>query len=209
METIRQICQLGQWYGFLPPKCQKNYFPLEVEKNSIFTQSYMLVRLHEGGRCFLFVSIFFFFGNSRIKSQDLEPCRKILPCSKSIILASLLQLVDFESWKTILARAEKNSGSISSQGAICILPNALEGRHLDVQGNIYAFGILLLEIISGRPPYCKEKGCLVEWVRKVINFDQLLLDPSNSECMNCTWVVSPWHQCINVILHFYLKKKKL
>ncbi|XP_021887269.1 probable LRR receptor-like serine/threonine-protein kinase At1g63430 isoform X2 [Carica papaya] len=84
------------------------------------------------------------------------------------------KLVDFESWKTILARAEKNSGSISSQGAICILPNALEGRHLDVQGNIYAFGILLLEIISGRPPYCKEKGCLVEWAREYLELPDVM-----------------------------------
>ncbi|KAJ4849343.1 hypothetical protein Tsubulata_010254 [Turnera subulata] len=74
------------------------------------------------------------------------------------------KLVDFESWKSILSRSEKNSGSIGSQGAICVLPNSLEGRHLDVQGNIYAFGVLLLEIISGRPPYCKDKGCLVDWI---------------------------------------------
>jgi hypothetical protein len=77
-------------------------------------------------------------------------------------------LVDFESWKSILARSEKNSGSIGGQGAICVLPNSLEGRHLDVQGNIYAFGVLLLEIISGRPPHCKDKGRLVDWVRNLL-----------------------------------------
>lgn len=82
-------------------------------------------------------------------------------------LCYLLQLVDFESWKTILARSEKNSGSIGSNGAICVLPNSLEKRHLDIQGNIYAFGVILLELISGRPPYCKEKGCLVTWVRRM------------------------------------------
>lgn len=78
----------------------------------------------------------------------------------------LLQLVDFESWKNILSRSEKNSGNISNEGAICVLPNALEARHLDIQGNIYAFGVLLLEIVSGRPPYCEDKGRLVDWVRK-------------------------------------------
>jgi len=81
-----------------------------------------------------------------------------------------LQLVDFESWKTILERSEKNSGSISSQGAVCVLPNSLEARHLDTKGNIHAFGVLLLEIISGRPPYCKEKGYLVDWVRNFLKF---------------------------------------
>lgn len=76
-----------------------------------------------------------------------------------------LQLVDFESWKSILSRSEKNSHNIGSQGAICVLPNSLEERNLDVQGNVYSFGVLLLEIISGRPPYCKDKGNLVDWVR--------------------------------------------
>jgi len=82
-----------------------------------------------------------------------------------------LQLVDFESWKTILERSEKNSGSIGSQGAICVLPNSLEARHLDTKGNIFAFGVLLLELISGRPPYCKDKGYLVDWVRNFPKFD--------------------------------------
>ncbi|KAG5573149.1 hypothetical protein H5410_062915 [Solanum commersonii] len=50
------------------------------------------------------------------------------------------KLVDFESWKTTFARSEKNSGAISSEGAMCVLPNSLQSRHLDMQGNIYAFG---------------------------------------------------------------------
>ncbi|MBA0763888.1 hypothetical protein Gotri_013283 [Gossypium trilobum] len=73
------------------------------------------------------------------------------------------KLVDFESWKTIIARSEKNSGSIGSNGAMCLLPSSVENRHLDIQGNIHAFGILLLEIISGRPPFCKDRGSLIDW----------------------------------------------
>ncbi|KGN50115.1 probable LRR receptor-like serine/threonine-protein kinase At1g63430 [Cucumis sativus] len=90
------------------------------------------------------------------------------------------KLIDFESWKTILSRSEKNSGSIASQGAICVLPNSLEARHLDVQGNIYAFGVLLLEIISGRPLYCKDKGNLVDWAKDYIEMPEVmsyLVDP--------------------------------
>ena len=79
---------------------------------------------------------------------------------------SLRQLVDFECWKTILARSEKNLRNINSEGAVCVLPNAMESRYLDVSGNIYAFGVLLLEIVSGRPPFCKDRGFLIEWVRK-------------------------------------------
>ncbi|AEE34099.1 Leucine-rich repeat protein kinase family protein [Arabidopsis thaliana] len=79
------------------------------------------------------------------------------------------KLVDFECWKTILARSEKNLRNISSQGSICVLPNGMESRYLDVSGNIYAFGILLLEIVSGRPPYCKDKGFLIEWLYRTSN----------------------------------------
>ncbi|KAI6702131.1 hypothetical protein NL676_011267 [Syzygium grande] len=84
------------------------------------------------------------------------------------------KLVDFESWKTILARSEKHSGSIDSQGSICVLPNSLEGRHEDVQGNIHAFGVLLLEIVSGRPPFCKDKGSLVNWAKDYLELPEVM-----------------------------------
>ncbi|KAK2989084.1 hypothetical protein RJ640_018873, partial [Escallonia rubra] len=84
------------------------------------------------------------------------------------------KLVDFESWKTILSRSEKNSGAIGSEGAICIIQNSLDRRHLDVQGNIYAFGVLLLEIISGRPPYCKDKGSLVDWAKEYLELPEVM-----------------------------------
>lgn len=78
------------------------------------------------------------------------------------------KLVDFESWKTIVTRSENNSRSISHEGDICVLPSSFEERHLDIQGNIYAFGVLLLEIVSGRPSFCKYKGCLVDWAKDYI-----------------------------------------
>ncbi|KAF7810264.1 putative LRR receptor-like serine/threonine-protein kinase [Senna tora] len=90
------------------------------------------------------------------------------------------KLVDFESWKTILERSEKNSGSVGSQGAVCVLPNSLEARRLDTQGNIYAFGVLLLEIISGRSPYCKDKGHMVDWAKEYLEMPEVmsyLVDP--------------------------------
>ncbi|XP_057977603.1 probable LRR receptor-like serine/threonine-protein kinase At1g63430 isoform X2 [Malania oleifera] len=84
------------------------------------------------------------------------------------------KLVDFESWKTILARSENNSDSIQSEGAICLLSNSLEGRRLDVEGNIYSFGVLLLEIVSGRPPYCNDKGCLVDWAKNFLALPEVM-----------------------------------
>ncbi|XP_012574551.1 probable LRR receptor-like serine/threonine-protein kinase At1g63430 [Cicer arietinum] len=91
------------------------------------------------------------------------------------------KLIDFESWKTILERSEKNSGTISSQGAVCVLPNSLEARHLDTKGNVYAFGVLLLEIISGRPPYCKEKGYLVDWAKDYLEKPEVMSHLVNPE----------------------------
>ncbi|KAJ8766139.1 hypothetical protein K2173_021656 [Erythroxylum novogranatense] len=84
------------------------------------------------------------------------------------------KLIEFGSWRIILERSEKNSGSIGSQGAICVQLNSMEERHLDIQGNIYAFGILLLEIISGRPPFCKDKGCLVDWAREYLELPEAM-----------------------------------
>lgn len=78
------------------------------------------------------------------------------------------KLVDFESWKTIVTRSENNSRSISQEGDICVLPSSFEERRLDIQGNIYSFGVLLLEIVSGRPSFCKDKGCLVDWAKDYI-----------------------------------------
>ncbi|CAN0841332.1 Probable LRR receptor-like serine/threonine-protein kinase At1g63430 [Linum grandiflorum] len=90
------------------------------------------------------------------------------------------KLVDFESWKSIVSRSEKNYTSIGGQGAICVLPNSMEARHLDIKGNVYAFGVLLLEIISGRPPYCKDKGSLIDWAKDLLENPEAmcnLVDP--------------------------------
>ena len=34
----------------------------------------------------------------------------------------------------------------------------------DPESNVYSFGVLLLEIISGKLPYSEEQGPLVNWV---------------------------------------------
>ncbi|KAL8170652.1 hypothetical protein V2J09_022456 [Rumex salicifolius] len=84
------------------------------------------------------------------------------------------KLVDFESWKTILARSEKISNSVGSNGAFCILPSSIEERHLDMKGNVYAFGVLLLEIISGRPPYSKDHGFIVDWAKEYLKLEEAM-----------------------------------
>ncbi|KAM0942073.1 putative protein kinase RLK-Pelle-LRR-VI-2 family [Dioscorea sansibarensis] len=67
------------------------------------------------------------------------------------------KLVDFESWKMEFSKSGKNSGSFYS------VMDSIEQQHMDVQGNMFAFGLLLLEIISGRPSHCKDRGSLVNW----------------------------------------------
>ncbi|KAJ0963804.1 hypothetical protein J5N97_028926 [Dioscorea zingiberensis] len=84
------------------------------------------------------------------------------------------KLVDFESWKTIFSKSTKNSGCVtkggpgSGSGPLYGFMDPLEQRHMDVQGNTFAFGVLLLEIITGRPPYCKDRGCLVNWAMEYL-----------------------------------------
>lgn len=91
------------------------------------------------------------------------------------------KLVDFESWKTIVARSEKNSTDIDSNGAVCVLPSSMEARHLDIKGNIYAFGVLLLEIVSGKPPFSKDTGCLVDWARVYLEVPEVMPDMMDPE----------------------------
>ncbi|CAN4123687.1 unnamed protein product [Withania somnifera] len=51
----------------------------------------------------------------------------------------------------------------------------------DPETNIYNFGILLLEIISGKSPYSEEQGCLLNWAAQYLN-DKMnvssLVDPT-------------------------------
>ncbi|KAK8584299.1 hypothetical protein V6N13_109685 [Hibiscus sabdariffa] len=97
------------------------------------------------------------------------------------------KLVDFESWKTILARLEMNSGSIGNNGSMCLLPSSVENRHLDIQGNIHAFGILLLEIISGRPPFCKDRGYLLDWAKEYLELPDVMSNIVDPELKHFTY----------------------
>ncbi|OIW00510.1 hypothetical protein TanjilG_24240 [Lupinus angustifolius] len=53
--------------------------------------------------------------------------------------------------------------------------------HCDPETNVYDFGILLLEIISGRLPYSEEQGTLVNWATEYLNDKQTIgnmVDPT-------------------------------
>ncbi|XP_074590404.1 LOW QUALITY PROTEIN: putative LRR receptor-like serine/threonine-protein kinase At1g63430 [Curcuma longa] len=78
------------------------------------------------------------------------------------------KLVDFESWKIIFSESKKSAGYSTGVS----LPGynvPREQQEMGIQANIFAFGVVLLEIISGRPPYCKERGCLINWATKYLH----------------------------------------
>ncbi|XP_073002252.1 probable LRR receptor-like serine/threonine-protein kinase At1g63430 [Typha latifolia] len=82
------------------------------------------------------------------------------------------KLVDFERWRTVLSKPGMNSGCIVNGGSFYSFMHSRQRRYMDVQANTFAFGIILLELISGRPPSCKDRGCLVDWALKYLEHPQ-------------------------------------
>ncbi|OEL32491.1 putative LRR receptor-like serine/threonine-protein kinase [Dichanthelium oligosanthes] len=78
------------------------------------------------------------------------------------------KLVDFECWKMMFSKHEKALSHFNSKSSFPGHGDSVEDKHADIQGNTYAFGVILLEIISGRLPYCKDKGYLVDWAIKYL-----------------------------------------
>lgn len=66
------------------------------------------------------------------------------------------QIADVAFWEELVNKS-KNPGENESEHSE--LPPLA-----DVETNIHSFGILLLEIISGKLPYSGEDGNLVNWV---------------------------------------------
>lgn len=89
------------------------------------------------------------------------------------------KVVDFEYWQLVLSKSEINSRCINSGFSLHSSIDPAE-RQQEVQCNTYAFGVLLLEIISRRHPFCKERGSLVDWAAEYLqNPDEIgkLVDP--------------------------------
>lgn len=78
-----------------------------------------------------------------------------------------MQLVDFERWKSLSAKPGIDSASVFDRGSIDSFNNYMdshERRNMYIQANTFSFGVILLELISGRPPFSKETGYLADWV---------------------------------------------
>ncbi|ONK64073.1 uncharacterized protein A4U43_C07F21810 [Asparagus officinalis] len=89
------------------------------------------------------------------------------------------KVVDFDSWKMICSKSEKNYG-----GSLHSFFGSFGQRQMDIQGNTFSFGVLLLEIISGRPPYCKDRGRLVDWAMENLHHPEDIIKLVDPELKN-------------------------
>lgn len=64
-------------------------------------------------------------------------------------------------WRDLISKAKVSADSESAHSALPPL--------IDTETNVYCFGILMLEIISGKLPYSDEQGPLVTWAEQYLN----------------------------------------
>ncbi|CAN6483222.1 unnamed protein product [Victoria cruziana] len=69
------------------------------------------------------------------------------------------KLADFTYWKAPVEKTKTCDDDLEQ----------LDWPYKDLESNIYNFGILLLEIISGKLPYSEEQGFLVNWAVDYLN----------------------------------------
>lgn len=72
----------------------------------------------------------------------------------------LVQISDIAFWEELVTKSKAPAPApAENESEHSLLPPLI-----DVETNVYCFGILLLQIISGRQPYSKEHGDLLNWV---------------------------------------------
>lgn len=76
------------------------------------------------------------------------------------------KIIDFERWRALVAKPFLSSGVIVSGGPLNGVVDPRQMRFMDVQANTFAFGVILLELISGRASLSKDTDDLVDWARK-------------------------------------------
>ena len=75
-----------------------------------------------------------------------------------------MQIIDFERWRGLVAKPFLGSGVVVNGGPLNGVVDSRHMRFMDVQANTFAFGVILLELISGRASLSKDTGDLVDWV---------------------------------------------
>lgn len=66
------------------------------------------------------------------------------------------QVAEFDFWKEFVAKGKIPDDDDSNRSE---LPLA------DTESNVYNFGVLMLEVVSGKVPHCEEQGSIVNWVK--------------------------------------------
>nr|BAJ96774.1 predicted protein [Hordeum vulgare subsp. vulgare] len=77
------------------------------------------------------------------------------------------KIIDFERWRGLVGKPLLSSGCVVNGGGHS--NGVVDSRHvrfMDVQANTFAFGVILLELISGRASLSKDTDDLVDWARK-------------------------------------------
>ncbi|KAH0457205.1 hypothetical protein IEQ34_015112 [Dendrobium chrysotoxum] len=90
------------------------------------------------------------------------------------------KLVDFERWNAIVSRSDNGLGYLTNGSLFNGFLETSETWNMDVQGNTYAFGVLLLELISGRSPNYKDRDSIVDWAIDYLqdpNKMSMIVDP--------------------------------
>lgn len=72
-----------------------------------------------------------------------------------------MQIADYGFWEELIEK-----GKISDDAETSPSGSPLLGP----ESNVYNFGVLLLEIISGKLPYDEKEGSLVNWVTNLVFF---------------------------------------
>lgn len=84
------------------------------------------------------------------------------------------KVADLSMWKEFSVAAAKRSKSVDDSDPS---ESLLSGPGT----NVYSFGLLMLEIISGKLPYSEEQGSLLNWAREYLNDEHSirhLVDPT-------------------------------
>ncbi|KAG8065446.1 hypothetical protein GUJ93_ZPchr0004g39659 [Zizania palustris] len=140
----------------------------------------------------------------RYLHTDMQPPFAIVALTSSSVYLTedfSPKIIDFERWRALLTKPGLSSGSLVNGP----FNNILDSRHrrfLDVQANTFAFGVILLELISGRPSLSKDTGDLVDWARKHLdqtNEFSKLLDPklNNANHENLGIICNVVNLCID------------
>ncbi|KAF2935093.1 probable LRR receptor-like serine/threonine-protein kinase At1g63430 [Oryza sativa Japonica Group] len=93
------------------------------------------------------------------------------------------KIIDFERWRALLTKPGLSSGSIVN-GSFNNIIDSRHRRFMDIQANTFAFGVILLELISGRAPVSKDTGDLVDWARKHLDQTEEFIKLVDPKLMN-------------------------